>query len=126
MAYWHGEKGRKKTGGEINLARGKRKHELGSVAIHTKIGEDKRRLDERKAGNLKVRAFSVQFANVLDPETKATKKVKILGIVENKANQHFARRLIVTKGTIIKTELGNARVLSRPGQHGVVNAVKSD
>ncbi|MEM7825868.1 MAG: hypothetical protein QW412_03355 [Candidatus Aenigmatarchaeota archaeon] len=30
---------------------------------------------------------------------------------------------MVTKGCIIKTEIGNARVTSRPSQDGVVNAV---
>lgn len=124
MAYWHGEKGKRRTGGEINLARGKRKHELGSVATFTKLGEDKRIVAARKAGNKKVRAMSVQFANVLDPNTKKISKAKILDIVENRANPHFVRRQIVTKGSLIKTEVGNARVLSRPSQHGVVNAVK--
>jgi small subunit ribosomal protein S8e len=125
MAFWHGEKGKRKTGGEIALARGKRKHELGSSPTHTEIGEqDKRKIHEGKAGNTKVRAVSAQFANVLDPKTKTTKKVKILDIVENKANPHYVRRLIITKGSIIKTEEGNARVVSRPSQHGIVNAIK--
>ncbi len=124
MAFWHGEKGKKETGGEISLARGKRKHELGSVAIQTKIGQEKKRVDKRKADNVKLRLLSAQFANVLDPKTNTTKKVKILGIIENRANPHYVRRLIITKGAVVKTELGNAKVLSRPSQHGVVNAVK--
>jgi small subunit ribosomal protein S8e len=124
MAFWHGEKGKKRTGGTISLSRGKRKVELGSVELHTKIGADKRRVDRRKAANIKVRALSAEFANVLDPKTRVTKKVKILGVVENRANPHFVRRLIITKGAVIKTELGNARVRSRPSQNGVVNAVK--
>ncbi len=124
MAFWHGERGKKRTGGEIKLARGKRKHELGSVDIHTKIGKEKRRVDLRKASNLKVRMLSAEFANVLDPKTSITKKVKILGIAENRANPHYVRRLIITRGAVIKTELGNARVLSRPSQNGVVNAIK--
>jgi len=35
----------------------------------------------------------------------------------------FVRRKIITKGAIIKTELGLAKVTSRPSQDGVVNAV---
>lgn len=124
MAFWHGEKGKRKTGGEIALARGKRKHELGSSPTHTQIGEDRRKIHRGKAGNIKVRAVAAQFANVLDPKTKTTKKAKILDIVENKANPHYVRRLIITKGSIIKTEIGNARVVSRPSQHGIVNAIK--
>jgi small subunit ribosomal protein S8e len=126
MAFWHGEKGKRKTGGEIALSRGKRKHELGSSPTHTEIGEDKKKIHLGKAGNTKVRAVSAQFANVLDPKTKTTKKAKILDIVENRANPHYVRRLIITKGAIIKTEDGNARVLSRPSQHGIVNAVKTE
>ncbi|MGC8851015.1 MAG: 30S ribosomal protein S8e, partial [Candidatus Micrarchaeia archaeon] len=34
-----------------------------------------------------------------------------------------SRENIVTKGAIIETELGKAKVTSRPGQHGIVNAV---
>jgi small subunit ribosomal protein S8e len=30
---------------------------------------------------------------------------------------------VITKGAILQTPLGQARVTSRPGQHGVVNAV---
>jgi small subunit ribosomal protein S8e len=50
-------------------------------------------------------------------------KAKILMVVGNPANRHFVRRNILTKGCIIETDKGKARVLSRPGQEGVVNAV---
>jgi small subunit ribosomal protein S8e len=30
---------------------------------------------------------------------------------------------IVTKGCIVETELGKAKVTSRPSQHGIVNAI---
>jgi len=123
LAIWHGEKGKKRTGGEIKLARKKRKYELGNSPIHTKIGKEKRKIVKTKGGGRKVKAFSVEFANVLDPKTNTVKKVKILDIVENRANPHFVRRRIVTKGCIIKTEIGNAKVTSRPSQHGVVNAL---
>jgi small subunit ribosomal protein S8e len=33
------------------------------------------------------------------------------------------RRAIITKGAIIETSKGNARVTSRPGQCGIINAV---
>lgn len=124
MPFWHGDAGKKKTGGDVAVRRGKRKHELGSVQTETRIGKDKRKSERRKFGNVKVRAMSAEFANVTDPKTKKTKKVKILGIVENKANLHYVRRLVVTRGAVIKTEDGNARVTSRPSQDGVVNAVK--
>ncbi|MEM7821482.1 MAG: 30S ribosomal protein S8e [Candidatus Aenigmatarchaeota archaeon] len=123
MTMWHGEKGRKKTGGIIKIARKKRKHELGSLPTHTKIGEERRKKIRTKGGNRKIKAFFVQFANVLDPKTKTSKKVKIIDVVETPANPHFARRKIIVRGSIIKTEIGNAIVTSRPSQHGIVNAI---
>jgi small subunit ribosomal protein S8e len=123
MAVWHGERGKKVTGGKIKVLRKKRKYELGSLPVHTKLGKDKRKVVRTKGGGLKVKAFSVEFANVYDPSEKITKKVKILDIIENPANPHFVRRSIITKGAIIKTEIGNVRVTSRPGQHGIINAV---
>ena len=123
MPLWHGDAGKKPTGGKIKIARKKRKYELGSLPLHTKIGKEKKKIARTKGGGKKIKAVSVEFANVFDPKNKTVKKVKILDVVENKANPHFVRRKIVTKGCIIKTELGNAKVTSRPSQHGVVNAI---
>jgi small subunit ribosomal protein S8e len=123
MVIWHGEKGRKKTGGKIHIARKKRKYELGSLPMLTKIGKEKRKIADTKGGGYKVKASSVEFVNVLDPATNEIKRVKILHILENKANPHFVRRGIITKGTVVKTEIGNVRITSRPSQHGVVNAI---
>lgn len=123
MSVWHGEKGRKKTGGKIVLARKKKKRELGSLPVHTKLGKEKRVKIRTKGGGVKIKAFQVEFANVVDPKTNSTKKVKILDIVEHPDNPHFTRRGIITKGCTIKTELGLAKVTSRPSQDGVVNAV---
>jgi len=123
MAIWHGEKGRKPTGGKIILARKKKKRELGNLPTLTRIGEEKRKKYRTKGGGVKIKAFSAEFANVFNPKTKITRKVKILDVVDNPANPHFVRRKILTKGAIIKTELGNAKVTSRPGQDGIVNAV---
>ena len=44
-------------------------------------------------------------------------------MVENPSNVNYVRRNIVTKGAVIETSEGRARVTSRPGQTGQVNAV---
>ena len=49
--------------------------------------------------------------------------VKLLNVIENSANPNYVRRNIITKGAIVETELGHAKVTSRPGQDGVVNGV---
>ena len=123
MSIWHGEKGKTPTGGKINLARKKRKYELGSSPLFTKMEKEKRIVKKTKGGGFKVKAPSVEFVNVLDKTTNTIKKVKILDVIQNSANPHFVRRKIITKGTIVETELGNARITSRPSQHGVVNAL---
>ncbi len=123
MPVWHGDKGKKKTGGKVNLHRRKRKWEMGSNPILTKLGSIKRKIVRTKGGNEKVKALSASYANVYDPSSMKTKKVKIIDVLKNPANPHFVRRGILTKGVTIETELGMAKVTSRPSQHGVVSAV---
>jgi small subunit ribosomal protein S8e len=123
MAIWHGERGRKATGGEIKIARKKRKYELGRPSAYTKIGKEKIEIVRTKGGGRKVKLFSTSFANVLDKKTGKTQKVKILHVLETPGNPKLARSGIITKGAIINTEIGKAKVTSRPSQHGVVNAV---
>ena len=123
MSFWHGEKGRKPTGGKIVIARKKRKYELGSIPILTKLGKEKLITTKTKGGGKKIKATSVEFANVLDKKSNIMKKVKIIDVKENPANPHYVRRGIITKGAVITTELGKARVTSKPSQHGMVNAI---
>lgn len=123
MVIWQGVKGRKLTGGHINLAKKKRKRELGSMPILTKIGKEKKKMEKMKGGKNKVKMFSAEFANVLDPDSNTVKRVKILDVVEHPDNPHFTRRGLITKGCVIRTEAGLVRVTSRPSQHGVVNAI---
>lgn len=124
MATWHGESGRKRTGGKINLARKKRRYELGGYPSHTKIGEEKRTIVNTKGGNSKVKLTSLSFVNVTDPRTNTTKKVRIIDVLTNPANPDLARRKVITKGAIVNTESGKAKIVSRPGQDGVANAIK--
>ena len=45
------------------------------------------------------------------------------GVIENTANPNYVRRNIITKGAIVETPEGNAKVTSRPGQDGVINGI---
>jgi len=72
---------------------------------------------------MKVRLFGATHANISDPSTGKTERVEILRVVRNPANVDYDRRGVITKGTIIETPLGTARVTSRPGQNGLVNAI---
>jgi small subunit ribosomal protein S8e len=124
MVQYHDEiKGRKPTGGKfIPHYKVKKKYHIGGYFIEPKLSEEERRIIKRtKGGNKKVKLKYAVYANVFDG--KNYKKVKILDVIENKAHPLFKRRKIITKGAIIKTEIGLAKVTSRPGQDGVVNAV---
>ena len=74
-------------------------------------------------GTLKNRAVLVKEANVLDSKSKKYQKAEIKSVSGNPANLHFVRRNTITKGAIIETSAGPARVTSRPGQTGTINAV---
>jgi len=96
---------------------------MGRDPAETILGSDKRKIIRTRGGNIKVKLLSTEYANVTDPSNGTTKKVKIVDVMENPANIDYSRRGVITKGSIIKTELGLAKVTSRPGQNGVVNAV---
>jgi len=51
------------------------------------------------------------------------KKVKVLDVVETPENPQYAKFKIISKGTVVKTELGLVKITSRPGQDGVLNGV---
>lgn len=120
---WQGRSRRKDTGGRIVRARGKRRFELGGEPASTHIGETIKKTGKTKGGQEKVRLLRENSAVVTDPKTNTSKKVKIETVSGNPANIHYIRRNILTKGAIIKTEIGDARITNRPGQEGSVNAV---
>ncbi len=120
---WQGESGRKSTGGRLILARGKKKFEIGREASDTTIGDVRTKAVETYGGNQKMKILRGNIATVTDPKTGKSTPVKIETVKDNKANLHYMRRNIITKGAVIKTELGDATVTNRPGQDGVINAV---
>ena len=125
MTFWHTRANRRKTGGKLTTPwRVKKSYQSGIEATKTTIGEKKTRIDRNTGANTKARALKTNVASVLDPKTGKAKKVQINDVLENKANIHFTRMKVLTKGAIIQTSEGKARVTSRPGQTGSVSAVK--
>ena len=113
----------KPSGGKYKLFRKKKLRELGRLPSLTKLGGIRRKIIRARGSNRKFRLFGCDTANLYDPKTKKYEQAKIKTITGNPANRHFIRRNIITKGAIIETEKGKARVTSRPGQDGMVNAV---
>jgi small subunit ribosomal protein S8e len=124
LSVWHGDlKKRKPSGGRKHPYRTKRRYEKGAFPTETTQGEPRRKIDRRLGGNIKIRLLSANQANVSNPSTGKTQTVEILRVVRNPANVDYNRRGVITKGTIIETPLGEARITSRPGQDGIANAV---
>jgi small subunit ribosomal protein S8e len=119
-----GRSKRKRTGGRLKPFRNKKRYQLGREPAETTVGEPRFRIIDSRGNETKVRALSTNVAQVADGDE--TKSATIENVVDNPANINYIRRNIITKGAIIETDLGNARVTSRPGQNGQVNAVLVD
>jgi len=124
MPLWQGRSKRYNTGSRRRPSRKHRKYERGSQSTETILGEKRLRTKRTLGGNIKLRLLSSLYANVTDKVTGKSEKTKIIQVLENPANVDLNRRGIITKGAIIETELGKALVTSRPGQNGVVDAIK--
>ncbi len=120
---WQGRSRRKPTGGLYRPHRKKRKYEMGRPQVETLIGERKIKKVRVRGGGYKIKLFRDQYANVYVPKEGKVVRVEIKRVVENPAHVHYARRNVITKGAIIETSLGLARVTNRPSQEGVINAV---
>jgi small subunit ribosomal protein S8e len=124
MPQWHGDlHKRKKSGGKKHVFRGKRAFEMGSDPAETIVGETRISVKRGRGGKKKFAALAVNTVNVTDPATGKSQKTEIRGVVRNPANVDYQRRGVITKGAVLETPLGQAIVTSRPGQHGVVNAI---
>ena len=120
----HGRSLRLRTGGRRRPKRDRRKHELGSEPTETQVGETKLRTVDTRGGQTKVRAIRSNVASVASDGGVVA--AEITDVAENPADPNYARRNIITRGAIIETDEGKAKVTSRPGQDGQINAVLLD
>jgi len=114
---------RKLTGGKKRAYRTKKKYEAGGYPAETTLGESKRKIQRTIGGSTKAKVLTEKFASVTDPKSGKTQKTEIVRVVSNGANVDYNRRGVITKGAEIETTLGLAKVTSRPGKDGVINAV---
>ena len=121
---YQGRSARKRTGGRRRPYRKKRKNELGREAAETELDDRRIRVIDSRGQRKKRRALAVNTASVA--KGGETVQADIEDVIENPANPNYVRRNIITKGAVIETSAGRARVTSRPGQDGQVNAVLLD
>jgi len=111
----------KVTGGRRHPLRSRRKYEMDRFPNEAVIGNQVTVTRKVRGKNIKSAIKTIDSVNLaIDSKIK---RVKIIKVLENATNNDYQRRGIISKGAILETEAGKCRVVSRPGQHGTVNAI---
>jgi small subunit ribosomal protein S8e len=110
------------TGGRRVPLRIRRKYEIDRYPNEPINGAQVTVTRRIRGNNKKTALKSIDFVNLATGEAKV-KKSKIIKVLENTTNNDYKRRGIITKGAILETAEGKCKVVSKPGQNGIVNAV---
>jgi len=110
------------TGGRRHPLRIRRKYEIDRYPNEAVNGAQVTVTRRVRGNNKKTALKAIDFVNLSTGEVKV-KKSKIIKVLENATNNDYKRRGIITKGAILETQEGRCRVVSKPGQSGIVNAV---
>jgi small subunit ribosomal protein S8e len=122
MAIWQGRSKRKDTGGMYKPLRNKKAFEIGPERQLATVGAGSVKKYRTRGHNSKLRTMKADMANVLDPKTNKTTRSKIITVKSNPADPNYVQRNILNRGAVVQTEAGLAKITSRPGQDGVINA----
>jgi len=114
-------KGRKISGGKYLKQRKKKSYEIAGQKKIIKLGDEKRKTKKVRGGNKKTYLLRAKIIN-LKIKGKI-QKAEIKNVLETPSNRFLARQNILTKGTIIETNLGKAKITNRPTQEGMLNGI---
>mgnify|MGYP001605272496 CR=1 FL=1 len=115
------KKGRKKSGGKYIKRRKKKLYERAGQKRVIKLGNEKRKAKRTRGGNKKTFLLKSKFVNVIKDNKSIRAEIK--NVVETPSNKFLARQNIITKGTIVETNMGKVRITNRPSQEGVLNGI---
>jgi len=111
------------TGGKRKKNKDKKLRYFGSAPTNTKIGaKDVRKSVSIRGNRRKAVIKAAQYINLRGKDGKV-KKVALRTVIETPDNRHHARQNILTKGAIVDTESGKAKITNRVGQDGIVNGM---
>ncbi|MDA3836174.1 MAG: 30S ribosomal protein S8e [Nanoarchaeota archaeon] len=113
--------GRKATGGKFIKQRKRKSYERLGQRRTVKLGEEKRKSVRIMGGNDKTFLLRGQTINVRT--TTNTQKTIITNVLETPSNRFLARQNVITKSTIVETELGKVKITNRPTQEGNINGI---
>ena len=109
------------TGGRRHPLRSRRKYEMDRFPNEAIIGEQITVTRKVRGKNSKTAVKTIDSVNLAI--NSKVKRVKIIKVLENATNNDYQRRGIISKGAILETEEGKCKVVSRPGQSGMINAI---
>ena len=112
----------KTTGGRRVPLRIRRKYETDRYPNEAINGAQVTVTRRVRGNNSKVALKSIDFVNLATGNSKVI-KTKIIKVLDNTTNNDYKRRVIISKGAILETEEGKCKVVSKPGQNGIANAV---
>ena len=112
----------KTTGGRRVPLRIRRKYETDRYPNEAINGAQVTVTRRVRGNNSKVALKSIDFVNLATGNSKVI-KTKIIKVLDNTTNNDYKRRGIISKGAILETQEGKCKVVSKPGQNGIVNAV---
>ena len=123
MAITFHRSNRKPTGGLLKSMRKKKKGDFGNDFMPVKLGDERKKTVIGLSNFKKQRLMQANFINLTDSKSGKTRKAKILEVVDHMDNINYTRMNIITKGCIVMTDAGKAKVTSKPGQHGIINGI---
>ncbi|MCE7737493.1 MAG: 30S ribosomal protein S8e [Candidatus Heimdallarchaeota archaeon] len=123
MTQYQGRSGRTISGGRLRQSSEKKKKELGRAPSETSIDDERKRIIRTHGGNRKIRLLRSNRVNVIDVSSGKASNAEIQDVDTNPASREYSRRRIITKGAILKTDLGLVKVTNRPGNEGQINGV---
>jgi small subunit ribosomal protein S8e len=110
------------TGGRRRKFNDKKLSHIGGTFPATKVAAKDLKVSVRgRGGIMNVKLKKASAINVVMKDGKM-KKVAIKRVLESN-NPEYVRMNIITRGAVVETELGKARVTNRVGQDGIVNGV---
>ncbi|MBT4535607.1 MAG: 30S ribosomal protein S8e [Nitrosopumilus sp.] len=112
----------KTTGGRRVPLRVRRKYETDRYPNEAINGAQVTVTRRVRGNNSKVALKSIDFVNLATENSKVVKS-KIIKVLDNSTNNDYRRRGIISKGAIIEIQEGKCKVISKPGQNGIVNAI---
>ena len=110
------------TGGKRHPLKTRQKFDIDRYPNEALMGEQETATRKTRGNNRKTALKTVSHVNLVLPDTKII-RTKITRVLENQTNNDYQRRGVITKGAILETEDGKCKVVARPGQNGIINAI---